>query len=322
MRNFSTLERGEAYSDERLAQFIRRLNASGYFASVQASIDPDPAQAHDATVTVSVIEALPRRVEGGLGFSTDTQLRGNFRYTDVNVDGKATAVLGRRSRRHQDPGSRAAAGPPAQRRRLPRQFRGQDRVTATSRACGRMTASVGHHPAHAGRARPDRVARGVLRRRPACRRRSRPSARGRCISSTSGRGARSTISSRPTRGFVLSVPCGRRPARRVDARLRPRRSSQYASWHPARPRRAPSTCAPRRARCSRPPATAFPRRCCFAPAATPRCAATPSRASASRAATRPSAAATTPSPASRRSVTSRRCGASPPLSTPAMPAMT
>ncbi len=89
VRNFSTLEPGEAHSGERLAQFIRRLNASGYFASVHASIDPDPAQAHDATVTVSVIEALPRRVEGGLGFSTDTYLRGNFRYADVNVDGNA-----------------------------------------------------------------------------------------------------------------------------------------------------------------------------------------------------------------------------------------
>jgi translocation and assembly module TamA len=89
VHNFSTLERGETYSEERLTQFIRRLNASGYFASVHASIDSDPAQAHDATVTVRVIEALPRRIEGGIGFSTDTDLRGNFRYADVNVDGKA-----------------------------------------------------------------------------------------------------------------------------------------------------------------------------------------------------------------------------------------
>jgi translocation and assembly module TamA len=104
VRNFSTLEHGEAYSAERLAQFIRRLNASGYFASVQASIDPDPAQAPDATVTVSVIEALPRRVEGGLGFSTDTKIRGNFRYSDVNIFGNATqfSVEGRADTLIQD----------------------------------------------------------------------------------------------------------------------------------------------------------------------------------------------------------------------------
>lgn len=89
VRNFSTLAEGEAYSEVRLDQFIRRLNAAGYFASVHASIETDPDQAHHATVRVSVIEAQPRRFEGGLGFSTDTQVRGNFRYSDANVNGKA-----------------------------------------------------------------------------------------------------------------------------------------------------------------------------------------------------------------------------------------
>src|SRR6266545_1313838 len=77
--NFSTIEPGERYDEARLDQFIRRLNTSGYFASVQAAIDRDPAHADAAGVHINVIEAPPRRFEAGLAFTTDTRLRGNFR---------------------------------------------------------------------------------------------------------------------------------------------------------------------------------------------------------------------------------------------------
>ncbi len=95
--NFSTIERGERYDEARLDQFIRRLNTSGYFASVQAAIDRDPAHADAAGVHINVIEAPPRRFEAGLAFTTDTRLRGNFRYSDVNIDRHALqfAVEGR-----------------------------------------------------------------------------------------------------------------------------------------------------------------------------------------------------------------------------------
>lgn len=90
VRNFSTIDTGDLYQQERLDQFVRRLNTSGYFASVQASIDTDPGEAERAPIHVSVIEGPPKHFEGGLGFSTDTKVRGNFRYSDVNVDAKAT----------------------------------------------------------------------------------------------------------------------------------------------------------------------------------------------------------------------------------------
>jgi translocation and assembly module TamA len=97
VENFSTIRRGERYDEARLDQFIRRLNTSGYFASVQATIDRDPEHADDAGVTINVIEAPPRRIEAGIGFTTDTRFRGNFRYTDVNIDHRALkfAVDGR-----------------------------------------------------------------------------------------------------------------------------------------------------------------------------------------------------------------------------------
>jgi translocation and assembly module TamA len=40
VRNYSTFAAGEPYSEAALVRYIRRLNASGYFASVQAAIDP------------------------------------------------------------------------------------------------------------------------------------------------------------------------------------------------------------------------------------------------------------------------------------------
>lgn len=89
VRNFSDIAAGEPYSEARLDQFIRRLNTSGYFASVQASIDPAPDHAQEAPVRVSVIEARTRNLEGGLSFSTDTRIRGNFRYRDVDIDDQA-----------------------------------------------------------------------------------------------------------------------------------------------------------------------------------------------------------------------------------------
>jgi translocation and assembly module TamA len=89
VRHFTTLAPGDLYSEARLDQFIRRLTISGYFSSVQARIEPDPTMADAAAITVSVIEAPPKRIEGGISYSTDTQIRGSFRYSDMNLDRRA-----------------------------------------------------------------------------------------------------------------------------------------------------------------------------------------------------------------------------------------
>ncbi len=89
VRSYSTQRRGDLYSGPALDQFLRRLNGTGYFASVQAVIDNDPAHADDATINVAVIEAPPKKFEGGIGFSTDTKYRVNASYRDVDVDGHA-----------------------------------------------------------------------------------------------------------------------------------------------------------------------------------------------------------------------------------------
>ena len=87
VKSFSTIRPGDLYGERPLDDFIRRLLASGYFASVQASIIPEPEHAEHATVTLSVIEAPTKRFEFGLGYSTDTEFKASGNYSDVNIDG-------------------------------------------------------------------------------------------------------------------------------------------------------------------------------------------------------------------------------------------
>jgi translocation and assembly module TamA len=89
VRNYSTLARGAPYLLTDLDQYMRRLNATGYFASVHAVIDTDPAHADDAPVTVSVIEAPPKRIETGIGYSTDKRFRASLNYRDVDFAQRA-----------------------------------------------------------------------------------------------------------------------------------------------------------------------------------------------------------------------------------------
>ncbi len=93
VRNFSTIEPGDPYDERELRRFLRRLNASGYFASAQAAIDPNPEHADAAPVNVAVIEAPPKRLEGGVGYSTDVQFRGNLSYRDVDIDGHGLQMV-------------------------------------------------------------------------------------------------------------------------------------------------------------------------------------------------------------------------------------
>ncbi len=93
VRNYSSIRRGEPYSESALTSYVRRLNASGYFASAQAAIDPDTTHPDDATVNVAVIEAPAKRLEGGLGYSTDVQFRANASYRDVDIDGNGMQLL-------------------------------------------------------------------------------------------------------------------------------------------------------------------------------------------------------------------------------------
>jgi len=93
VRNFNVIERGAPYSARQVDEYARRLSNAGYFASVQAAIDTDPATAADAPLRVSVIEAPRRRIEAGIGYSTDVEFRANVSYRDFDVDGAGTQFI-------------------------------------------------------------------------------------------------------------------------------------------------------------------------------------------------------------------------------------
>ena len=82
VRNLATFVPGDPFDERDLLQFQRRLTATGYFSAVQVEMDDDPASAAAAPVRVSVIEANSRRIEVGVGYSTDTLYRTQLGYTD------------------------------------------------------------------------------------------------------------------------------------------------------------------------------------------------------------------------------------------------
>jgi translocation and assembly module TamA len=87
VRNLATFAPGEPYAAEKLDVFVRRLIATGYFASTQVAIETDPAHADAAPVTVRLIEAPNKKITTGLGFSTDSLYRAQLTYGDVNLNG-------------------------------------------------------------------------------------------------------------------------------------------------------------------------------------------------------------------------------------------
>jgi translocation and assembly module TamA len=93
VHNYSPIRRGEPHSAAALEQFVRNLNSSGYFSSVQASIDTASANPEDATVRVAVVEAQTKTFEGGIGYSTDLRYTAKISYRDVNIDGHGLQLL-------------------------------------------------------------------------------------------------------------------------------------------------------------------------------------------------------------------------------------
>lgn len=83
--NLNPLQPGEVYDEERLILYQRKLLETGYFATVQMAVEPDPGKAGAAPLLVSVIEAPSQRVETGVSFSTDVRLRGTLDYTNNDL---------------------------------------------------------------------------------------------------------------------------------------------------------------------------------------------------------------------------------------------
>jgi translocation and assembly module TamA len=87
VRNLSPIRPGDPYRREQLDVYQRRLIATNYFASVHVTVDADPARPGALPVKVTLIEAPKRKVDVGVGYSTDTLFRVQLDYRDVNFLG-------------------------------------------------------------------------------------------------------------------------------------------------------------------------------------------------------------------------------------------
>jgi translocation and assembly module TamA len=87
--NLNPIAPGSPYDEEALEKYQRRLLLSGYFASALVRADPDPAQPANTPLLVAVVEAPARKVEFGVGYTTDAGPRGQVRYSDDNFADRA-----------------------------------------------------------------------------------------------------------------------------------------------------------------------------------------------------------------------------------------
>jgi translocation and assembly module TamA len=85
VRHLSPIRAGDDYDRDKVLLYQRRLLETGYFASVQADIDPATRLADAAPVRVSVIEASSQHFETGLSYNTDVGLRAEIGYSNQDI---------------------------------------------------------------------------------------------------------------------------------------------------------------------------------------------------------------------------------------------
>ena len=84
---------GEPYSQAKLLELQSRLQDSPYFSGVGVSIENDATQPNEVPIQVDVTEQSSRKLGFGIGVSTDSGVRGQVDYRDLNVFDRAW-VLG------------------------------------------------------------------------------------------------------------------------------------------------------------------------------------------------------------------------------------
>lgn len=85
VENLSPVRPGDDYDRATLVVYERRLNETGYFASVRTEIDAQAGNAASAPLRVAVIEAPSKQVESGVSYNTDVGPRFQVRYSDHDL---------------------------------------------------------------------------------------------------------------------------------------------------------------------------------------------------------------------------------------------
>jgi translocation and assembly module TamA len=82
IERLSPIHPGEPFSQEKLTELQARLQDSGYFRTVFATIEVDPAHPHNVPVRVDLAENERKRLALGIGFSTDSGPRAQVKWLD------------------------------------------------------------------------------------------------------------------------------------------------------------------------------------------------------------------------------------------------
>lgn len=87
VERFSPFQPGDRYDLTQLLDFQRRIQAAPYFASAVVSVEPDPDNAAAAPIVVKLVEAQRKRVQFGVGYSTNTGPRVEATYRQTQIFG-------------------------------------------------------------------------------------------------------------------------------------------------------------------------------------------------------------------------------------------
>ena len=88
VENLNLIRPGTVYAQAALADLQTRIQSNPYFSSVSVTVDPAGTDPAALPIRVEVTEAQRHRVELGGGYSSDTGLRAQATYTDVDFLGR------------------------------------------------------------------------------------------------------------------------------------------------------------------------------------------------------------------------------------------
>jgi translocation and assembly module TamA len=88
VERLNPLHPGDEHSAEKIILFRRRLLELGHFASAEVALDANPEKADAAPLRAAVIEGRAKRIDGSIGFTTDTGFRVRLNYSDADMLGE------------------------------------------------------------------------------------------------------------------------------------------------------------------------------------------------------------------------------------------
>jgi translocation and assembly module TamA len=90
--DLATFHTGDPYRRDQLLAFQARLQNMPQFSSVRINIDPDVSVHEAVPVQVILVEAKPRQVSVGIGYSSNNGARSEINYLDHNIFDRAWSL--------------------------------------------------------------------------------------------------------------------------------------------------------------------------------------------------------------------------------------